>query len=110
MLLPVVKAEVATGAIHLKADLGSRPQALALDQNSQHVKGLLRPPQLAIALENHNVTVMSLDDGTVLKTFSSRYVGMVSFSHAGLVYDTIPSGPSSGFMFRNRRPDTDTKD
>ena len=69
----IAKAEVATGNIEWQAQLADVPLALALNPPSQHVKGSLTPAQLAVAFDNHNVTVMALDDGSVLKTFATRY-------------------------------------
>ena len=98
----VVKTEVASGTIQWQADLGSLPQALALDQNSQHLKGLQRPPQLAVALGNHNVTLRSLDDGTVLKTFSSRYgkstirTSSMAFGDRGSLLGTVGTRYAAG--------------
>ena len=70
----IVNTEVATGAIQWQADLAAAPLALALDRSSQIViKGMIRPPQLAVALSNHDVVVLNLNDGSILKTFSSRY-------------------------------------
>lgn len=70
----IIKTEVVTGTTQWQLDLDDTPQALALDVGSQwRVPGMLHPAQLAVALNNHNVTVMNLDDGSVLNTFSSRY-------------------------------------
>ena len=67
----IVKTEVASGTIQWQADLADVPLAMTLDAGSQNFKEV--QGQLAVALDNHNVTVMSLDDGSVLNTFASRY-------------------------------------
>lgn len=69
----VVKTEVATGKNQWKVNLPALPVSMAINPHSQHVPGLIHPAQVALALGDHNVTVLSLDEGRVLNTFSNRY-------------------------------------
>ncbi len=69
----IVKTEVDSGKIQWQADLAAQPFAMALDQGSQSVNGLLWPARLAVALQNVELVVMSLDDGTLVKKFQLRF-------------------------------------
>ncbi len=89
----IVNTEVATGAIQWQANLAALPLALALDRSSQIViKGMIRPPQLAVALHNQDVVVLNLNDGSILKTFSSRY-GKSTIRTSSMAFGDGPGKP-----------------
>ncbi len=69
----IVKTEVDSGKIQWQADLAAQPSAMALDQGSQSVNGLLSPARLAMALQNEELVVMSMQDGSSLKKFPLRF-------------------------------------
>lgn len=70
----MIRTEVVSGTIQWEADLDGFAQTFALDHGSQlKLEGMLHSPQLAVAWNHHHVTRMSLDDGTVLNTFSTRH-------------------------------------